>query len=383
MQFTFTPEQLLIREAAQDFFREHGSAQRVRAAMETKLGYDEETWQAMAQEMGWTGITLPESCGGMGLGHVELAILQEEAGRWVHPSPFFNTVCLAAPAILLAATPAQREALLRGIAEGRTRAALVLTGPEGKPGLDGIGITLKKGPRGFTLSGVASYVVYGHAADLLVVAARAPRSRGTAGVSLVALPADTAGVSIEKLVTLDLTRPMARITFNRVSVAAEQILGEEGAAAEALQTALRRAQIALAAEQTGGAQAALDLTVAYAKERVQFGRIIGSFQAVKHRLADMMVEVESARSAAYYAACVADESSEELPEAAAIAKARCSDVFFKCAADMIQLHGGIGFTWEHQAHLYFKRARASTTLLGTPQHHREALASMIGLGSLA
>ncbi|MBK7249720.1 MAG: acyl-CoA/acyl-ACP dehydrogenase [Gammaproteobacteria bacterium] len=381
MQFAFTEEQDLIREAAQTFFREHGASQRVRAAMETPLGYDEGSWATMVREMGWAGIALPESVGGTGLGNVELAILQEEAGRCVQPSPFFSTVCLAAPAIRHAGTPAQQESLLGPIATGEARAALALTGAGGAPGLEGIGVTLERSGRKSRLVGEASYVVHGHAADLLVVAARSPGSRGAEGVSLIALPAGTKGVRIEKLVALDLTRPMARIRLENVEVTTTQILGEPEAAAAALTQALRLAQIALAAEQTGGAQGALETTTAYAKQRVQFGRAIGSFQAIKHRLADMMIAAEAAKSAAYYAACIADTAIGELAEAAAIAKSRCSDAFFDCAANMVQLHGGIGFTWEHDAQLYFKRARASSTLLGTPQYHRELLAQLMGLGA--
>jgi alkylation response protein AidB-like acyl-CoA dehydrogenase len=222
-------------------------------------------------------------------------------------------------------------------------------------------------------------VIYGHAADLYIVAARTTGSHGTEGVSLVALPALTPGIAVERLVMLDLTRPMSRLKFTHVAVAREQILGMPEDSGAALATALHRAAIALAAEQTGSAQMTLQITTSYVKERIQFGRPVGSFQAVKHRLADMLVRTEAAKSAMYYAACVANEDSVELPRAAATAKAYCSEAFLDCASDMIQLHGGIGFTWEHDAHLYFKRARAASTLLGTPQYHRERLATLIGL----
>lgn len=379
MQFSFTDEQNLIREAAQAFFREHGASDRVRRAIDSPLGYDEESWHAMSKEMGWAGIALPEAHGGSGLGHVELAILQQEAGRCLHASPFFATVCLAAPAILFAGTETQRASLLPSIARGETRATLVLADASGAAGVEGVALTLEKRAAGYRLCGEACYVIHGHAADLYVVAARVPGTRGADGVSLVALPASTAGITADRLVMMDLTRPMARVRFADVVIAPEQILGIPEESGAALAKALWHAQIALAAEQTGGAQSALEITTRYAGQRIQFGRPIGSFQAVKHRLADMMVQVEAARSAAYYAACIANEDSDELPEAAAIAKACCSDAFFDCAASMLQLHGGIGFTWEHDAHLYFKRARASSTLLGSPQYHRERLAGIIGL----
>jgi alkylation response protein AidB-like acyl-CoA dehydrogenase len=188
------------------------------------------------------------------------------------------------------------------------------------------------------------------------------------------------GVRIDDHVTLDLTRRMSRITLDDVPVSEEWVLGEAEAAGEGLERALQYARIALAAEAVGAAEWTLEMTTAYARQRVQFGRPIGSFQVIKHRLADMMIRIEAAQSAAWYAACVADELEAELDEAAAIAKACCCDAFYRCAADAIQLHGGIGFTWEHDAHLYFKRARATATLLGSPAWHRERLAQLMGLG---
>jgi alkylation response protein AidB-like acyl-CoA dehydrogenase len=192
---------------------------------------------------------------------------------------------------------------------------------------------------------------------------------------------DAPGLTVEPLTMLDLTRPMSRVTLADVRVSRDAVLGEPGRARDVFERTLDLARIALAAEAVGVAEAALELTTAYVKDRVQFGRPVGSFQAVKHRLADMMVAVEAARSASWYAACVADELADELPEAASIAKAACSDAAFECAANAIQLHGGIGFTWEHDAHFYFKRARAISTLLGSPAWHRERLAQLIGLGA--
>jgi alkylation response protein AidB-like acyl-CoA dehydrogenase len=222
-------------------------------------------------------------------------------------------------------------------------------------------------------------VVDGHCADLLVVAARAPGSTGAEGVSLFAVPADTAGLTRTPLPTMDRTRRLAALALREVRVPASARLGDEGAAAPALQQTLDLACVALAAEQVGGAQRCLDLSVEHAKERVQFGRPIGSFQAVKHMCADMMVAVETARSAAYYAGCVAAEGGDELGLVASLAKAWCSDAFFRCAGDAIQVHGGVGFTWEYDVHLYFKRARAGASLLGEPSFHRERVARGIGL----
>ena len=379
MQFAFTEEQELIRDTARSFCDEHGSPERVRMAVESSHGYDEATWRAIGEEMGWCGIALPESVGGSGLGAVELAIVCEQMGRVLLPSPFFATVCLAAPAIALAGSPGQQQELLPGVATGRTRATLALSNARGEPGLAGIGGRLARENGTLRLTGEAGFVIHADAADLLVVAARRQGSRGEDGVSLLALSAAHAGVVIEPLVMLDQTRPMSRVRFDAVAVPREAVLGEVESAGPALAATLSRAQAALAAEQLGGAEAALEITTEYARARVQFDRPIGSFQAIKHRLADMMVLTEAARSAAYYAACAIDELPAELDEAAAIAKSWCSDTYTHCAGNMIQLHGGVGFTWEHVAHLYFKRARASATLLGSPAWLREQIAQRLSL----
>jgi len=377
VHFAFTDEQTLIHDAAREFCAEHGAPARLRAAIDSPQGYDEATWRAIGEEMGWCGIALAAEFGGSGLGAVELAILCEQVGRVLLPSPFFATVALAAPAIALAGTAAQREALLPGIAAGRTRATLAITSSDGAPGLEGIGPRLARSKRGWRLDGEAGFVIHADAADLLVVAARAPRSRSIDGVSLAVVDPHDPRVSIERLTMLDQTRPMSRVRFDSVALGACSLLGEAGEAGPALVATLSRAQAALAAEQLGGAEAALEIATEHAKARIQFDRPIGSFQAVKHRLADMMVATEAARSAAYYAACAVDELPEEFEEAASMAAAWCSETFTDCTAGMIQLLGGVGFTWEHAAHLYFKRARAASTLLGAPAWHRERIAARL------
>jgi alkylation response protein AidB-like acyl-CoA dehydrogenase len=230
------------------------------------------------------------------------------------------------------------------------------------------------------LDGRFPQVLDGHCADLLVVAARAPGSAGAEGVSLFALPASAPGVERRPLPTLDRTRRLAALELRDVVVPPAALLGPEGGAAAALERTLDRARVALAAEQVGGAQRCLDLGVAYAKQRVQFGRPIGSFQAIKHRLAELMVRVESARSAAWWAAGVAALGSEDLPEVASLAKAWSSEAFFQCAAECLQVHGGVGFTWEYDVHLFLKRARAGEGFLGEPSWHRERVARRLGLG---
>jgi alkylation response protein AidB-like acyl-CoA dehydrogenase len=383
MQFAHSEEQRLIRESARTFLAARAGAAQLRAAMNEPCGYDPQLWQQMAGELGWTGLAIPEAYGGAGLGWVELCILQEEQGRCLAASPFFATAALAAPLIAAAGTEAQRGELLPRIATGEVRFACALGGTDGRPPCSGVAVTLASRPGGFALSGVSDFVIHGDAADLLLVLARTPGTQRDTGVSVAVLPARTPGITIRPHVMLDLTRPMSRVELDAVSVSREQLLGEPGEAGAAVERGLNLARIALASEALGGAQYVLEMTTAYVRQRVQFGRPIGSFQAVKHRLADMMIEVEAARSAAWYGACVAQEDTAELAEAAAIAKSYCSDAFFDCAANAIQLHGGVGFTWEHEAHLYLKRARATGTLLGSPGWLRERLVRTFASGEAA
>lgn len=383
MQFVHSEEQQLIRESARSFLAARADAAQLRAAMSQPGGYDQELWHEMAAELGWAGLAIASDCGGAGLGWVELCILQEEQGRRLVASPFFSTVALAAPIIDAAASDAQRRALLGRVAAGELRIGCAVSGADGRPPCEGVAVELRGAREAYTLNGVSDFVIHGDSAELLLVLARAPGSSGASGISVAVVPARSAGVTIHPHVMLDLTRPMSRVEFAAVAVGHDQLLGEPGAAGERVQRGLDLARIALASEALGGAERVLEMTTEYARQRIQFGRPIGSFQAIKHRLADMMVEVEAAKSAAWYAACVAQERSAELAEAAAIAKSYCCDAFFDCAAHAIQLHGGIGFTWEHEAQLYFKRARASAMLLGSPAWQRERLVRLIAPGAAA
>jgi alkylation response protein AidB-like acyl-CoA dehydrogenase len=384
VQFVHDEEQKLIRESARSVLSARAASDALSAALREPGGFDTALWRTFG-ELGWTGLAIPQAYGGAGLGWVELCLLQEEQGRRLVPSPFFSTCALAAPLIAAAGDEAQRRALLPRIAAGELTIACALTGTEGRPPGDGVSVLLESRGEEFTLSGVADFVIHADSAELLVVLARASvsPSQGAGGLSVAVIPAASAGLSIHPHVMLDLTRPMARIELDGVNVSREQLLGDPGSAASAVEAALDLARIALASEALGGAERVLEMTTDYVKERVQFGRPVGSFQAVKHRLADMMIEVEAAKSAAWYAACVADERHEELAEAAAIAKSYCCDAFFDCAANAIQLHGGIGFTWEHEVHRYFKRARATMTLLGSPAWQRERLTSRFAPGTAA
>ena len=376
MDFTHTEEQQLIRANAREVLRGYGAARR-RAALEARGGYDAALWAQLAGELGWCALAIEEPAGGAGLGWVELCLLQEELGRQLVASPFFSTVVLGGGLIGALATGEQRRALLAQIAAGAVRIGCALGGSEGDVPPQGVALSLQTAAGAWRLHGTSDFVIHGDSADHLLALAR---DEGGAALRAVWLPADSPGISIEPHVMLDLTRPMARLRCADVPVRAEQLLGPPVAPA-ALERALDRARIALAAEALGGAACVLEMTTEYVKQRLQFGRPIGSFQAVKHRLADMMVELEAARSAAWYAACVADENPAELAEAAATAKSYCCDAFYSCAASAIQLHGGVGFTWEHDVHLYFKRARAAATLLGSPAWQRERLLRTLGLGS--
>ncbi len=384
MQFAFTDEQQMIRESARAFLEAEASLPAVRLASGAVNGYDEGLWQQMTAELGWSGIAIPEAYGGAGLGFVELGILAHEQGRRLVPSPFFSTVCLATPVILELAREEQKRQWLPAIAAGQLKAAVAVTDRVGHADIRKVGVKLAQVGSAWVLSGEAHFVVGAQSADLLLVVASAKDANASQSLRVVAVASGTAGVRIEATEMLDVTRPMASIYFEQVSVSAEDCLGVDIDASSGLQRALAQARTMLAAEAVGGAEYSLEAVTAYVKERVQFGRAIGSFQAIKHRLADTMVLVEAAKSMAWYAACAADEyANEALAVAASSAKSCCADAFNAVASNAIQLHGGIGFTWDHHAHLYFKRARASSMLLGSPAWHRERIALGLGLSQIA
>ena len=379
MDFAFTEEQEELRESARGFLEEFSGSEQVRRAAESELGYDPELWKQLGAELGWTSVVIPEEYGGLGLSYVELVALLEMMGGALLCAPFFSSVCLGGNALLIGGTEEQKQQHLPGIAEGQTRATLAATEANGRWDAMGIEALARADGGDFVLNGTKTFVVDGGCADLLIVAARREGSSGEEGISLFVVPGDAPGIERRTLPTMDQTRRQAEVALRDVRLPAAALMGEEGAGWAALKETLERAAVALSAEQVGGAQRCLDMAVDYAKEREQFGRPIGSFQAIKHKCADMMVVVESARSAAYYAGCVVAEASDELPAVASLAKAYASDAYFKCAADSLQIHGGVGFTWEYDVHLYFKRAKSSETLLGDAAYHRELLARHIGL----
>ena len=379
MNFSFSEEQQMIRATAEAFLAEKSTSAAVRRAMVTERGYDPQLWQSICEQMYWQAMTIPEAHGGLGLGYVELVATLEQMGRYLLCAPFYASVCLATNALLVAASEEQKARYLPQLAAGTT-GTLAYTGASGRWDCSAVEALARPEGDNYRISGRFRYVPDGHTAGLLVVAARSEGSAGDAGISLFVLPAQTPGVSRQCLPTMDQTRKQAQLQFEDVLVPGDNLLGEFGQGGPALAKIIELATVAIAADQVGGAQQALDSTVDYLKERVQFGRVIASYQALKHKAADMMVKAEAARSAVYYAACIADEAlagnplGDELAEAASIAKAYCSDAYFFNAGCGIQLHGGVGFTAEYDIQLYFKRAKSTETFLGNGAWHRERLA---------
>ena len=371
MNFAFSEEQDQLREFVRSFLEDKSSEEAVREQMATEQGYDEAVWGQMAEQLGLQSLIIPEEYGGQGFGYVELIVVMEEMGRSLLPAPFFSTVVLAANTLIHSGDDDAKAAILPGIASGETIATLAFTEENGKWDESGITMTATASGDGYTLDGSKMYVLDGHVANEIIVAARTD-----AGVSLFHVSGDADGLTRTPLATMDQTRKQARLDFAGTPA---KLIGEDGGGWAVLEQVLDLAAVALAAEQVGGAQMVLDMSVEYAKVRVQFGRPIGSFQAIKHKCADMLLEVESAKSAAYYAGWCASELNDELPSVASLAKAYCSEAYFHAAAENIQIHGGIGFTWEHPAHLYFKRAKSSELLFGDPTYHRELLAQRIGI----
>jgi alkylation response protein AidB-like acyl-CoA dehydrogenase len=315
-------------------------------------------------------VHIPETYGGQGFGFVELAIVLEEMGRSLLCAPYFSSVALAATAILNAGTEQQKQALLPGIAAGDTIATLAFTEDNGGWDSAGIEMTATLAGGGYRLDGVKSFVLDGHTADLIVVLARQPGSNGDDGLSLFTVAGDAPGLERRLLKTADMTRKQARLKFQSVQA---ELLGEAGGAAVPFAKTLDQAAVCLANEMAGGAEKLRESAVDYAKMRMQFGRPIASFQAIKHKCADMLVDVELAKSAAYYAAEAAAENDADLPAIASLAKACTADAYMQTAIHTIQIHGGIGFTWDNDTHLWFKRAKSSEVFLGGPNYHRELL----------
>jgi len=379
MNFGFNDEQELLRSTARKFFENECASETVRKLMDGPEGMTPDLWKKLA-EQGWLGLIVPDEWGGMGLGIVDLVVLMEEMGRAVVPGPFFSTVLLGGLAILEAGSEAQKKAWLSRLSSGDAKAALAWMEPSAELGARGITLPATAKAGGYSLDGTKLFVQDAHTADVIVVAARTASGKTPEeGVSLFLVPRGTPGLSVTLLPTMDQTRKLCEVTLKGVTVGADALMGTAGAGWAPLGRVLDRATVALCAEMCGGAQKVLDMTVEYAKIRQAFGRPIGSYQGVKHRAADMLVDVENSKSITYYAAWAMDEGVAEGPLAVSMAKAYVSDAYRRVSGAGIQLHGGIGFTWEHDLHLYFKRAKGSEFTFGDATWHRERVAQLVNL----
>jgi alkylation response protein AidB-like acyl-CoA dehydrogenase len=378
MDFGFNEEQEMLRKSARDFLADESPMTYVRKMMEDDRGFTDAQWKKMA-ELGWMGLVLPEAYGGSGLNFVDLVVVLEEMGRAVLPGPYFSTVVLGGVALVEGGSEAQKKELLPKLAAGETRATLAQLEPNARWDAEGIEAEAKKDGGGYKLSGTKLFVPDAHTADLLIVAARAPGSKGSEGVSLFLVDARGKGVKTTLLKTMDQTRKLCEVVLDDVRVPGDAVLGTPGAGWKLLDRIVDRGKVGLCAEMCGGAQRVLEMSVEYAKVREQFGKPIGSFQAIQHKCANMLVEVESSKSATYYAAWAVANDVAEAPLAAAMAKAYTSDAYRHTAGEGIQIHGGIGFTWEHDMHIYFKRAKSSEVTFGDATWNREIVAQLIGL----
>ena len=370
MQFGFTSEQEEFRSVLRRFLEEKSPPTAVRRLMETEAGWERESWREINQLLGLTGVHIQEAYGGQGFGFVELGIVLEEMGRALLCAPYFASTALASTAVMNAGSEAQKRELLPPIAAGEVVATLAFTEPNGRWDTEGVETTATPAEGRYRLDGVKSFVLDGHTADQVVVLARRPGSTGDDGLSFFTVPGDATGLMRGALKVMDPTRKQARLEFRSVEA---ELLGEEGEGVEPFAKTLTQAAVCLANEMVGGAERLRMSALDYANLRVQFGRAIGSFQSMKHKQADMLVDVELAKSAAYAAASAADDDDAELPALASMAKACASDAYMQTAIHTIQIHGGIGFTWDNDTHLWFKRAKSSEVFLGDPTYHRELM----------
>ena len=368
MNFAFTEEQEQLRQFVRSFLQDKSPESAVREQMETEAGFDAAVWKQMADQLGLQGLAIPEEFGGSGFSILETALVTEEMGRALLPAPYLATV-LAANLLQLSDDQQAKADLLPGIADGSTIATVALAEADGKWTADNLSTTATAAGDGWTLEGQKSYVLDGTTASLLLVVAQAP-----GGPSVFAVEGDAAGLTSRSLNTLDMTRKLAEVGFSGTPA---RLVGAEGDAATLVPRLMQIAVVLLATEQVGGAQRCLERTVEYVNIRFQFGRPVGSFQAVKHRCADMLLEVESARSAAYYALWALAEGADDAAISVDLAKAYCSEAYWIAASDSIQLHGGIAFTWEHDAHLYYRRAKSTSLLFGTPTERWDAVAEKL------
>jgi alkylation response protein AidB-like acyl-CoA dehydrogenase len=371
MDFAFSDEQEELGRTVRAFLTHTSPETETRRLMETPEGFDRALWRRMGSELGLQGLAVPEEYGGAGCGPVEVGVVMEEMGRALLCAPFLSSAVLATTTLLRCADEDARKRLLPGLASGELVGTLALTEDSARWDTAGVRLTARESNGSWLLNGHKMFVLDGATADVVLTVARTGD-----GIGVFCVDGDATGLTRAPLPTMDPTRRQARLDYQDVPATR---LRTHSDGWDLVSEVLDRAAVALAAEQVGVASRALDMAVEYAKVRHQFGRPIGSFQAVKHLLADVLLEVESARAAAHYALLASENEDPELPAVASLAKAFCSDACVQATEENIQVHGGIGFTWEHPAHLYLKRAKTSQLLFGDPAYHRELLARRIGM----
>jgi alkylation response protein AidB-like acyl-CoA dehydrogenase len=361
-----------LRSTVRQFLAATSAPATVRRVMESPDGFDRSTWRQMAEQLGLQALLVPERYEGLGQGAVEAHVVFEEMGRALYPGPYFASAALATNALICSGDEAACRDLLPGIADGSTIATVAVAEADGRWD-DGSAIrsTARRSRDGWVLDGSKSFVPNGHAANLFLVTARTD-----AGLSLFAVDSADPGVEARVLESLDLTRRLARLAL---AGAGARLVGEDGGAPGVVAATVDRALVALAAEEAGGAARCLEMSVDYAKQREQFGRPIGAFQAIAHRCVEMLQRVEFARAASHYAASCLAAGTSEFPVAARVAAAYCGSAYRWVATENIQVHGGIGFTWEHDAHLHYRRSWASERLLGSTDQHYFTIADRLGL----
>jgi len=370
MDFDFTQEQVMLRNLTREFLARESAPRAVRTHMEDPRGFSDATWQQMS-EMGLPGLAIDPGYGGQGLGMVELALVLDEMGRAAYPGPFFATTVLAASAIAAGGQPNQMARFLPDLAQGRTKATLALIEDALSWTPSGVCMTAERRGDHFVLNGTKRFVPFAQVVDLILVAARTGSGSAGDGTTVFAVPADAAGLRQAPNVEMDHTAKTSTLTFEGVSVPADAVIGEVDRGWDVIGPTLRRAAIGAAAEMLGAARRCMEMSVEYAKVRQQFGQPIGAFQAIKHACAEMLLEVENAHAAVYYAAWALDAGSPDAELAASVAKAYVGDASRKVCGSAIQVHGGIGFTWEYDLHLYVKRAKHFEPLYGDADFHRE------------
>jgi alkylation response protein AidB-like acyl-CoA dehydrogenase len=380
MDFDFTEDQVMLRGLVREFLTEQAPVAHVRAMMDDERGYDPDLYRRFVQ-LGM--LPFPDTYGGADLGMIEQAIILEEMGRIPYPGPYFATVILAGSAIMASGDEKAMARYLPDVCNGDLTMTLAFLEDSIGWGPNAVALAAKKDGDGYVLNGIKRFVPFGHTADVLLVAARTGGESGAEGVSLIAVPRDADGLRIDRDVISDLTEKSATLHFENVHVPAENLLGAEGGAWPAVQTTLQHAAVGASAEMLGASRKSLEMSTDYAKVRKQFGQFIGQFQAVKHKLSEMLVLVENAHAAVYYAAWALDADAPDAALAVSVAKSFVNNASRKVCGEAIQVHGGIGFTWEYDLHLYFKRAKYFEPLYGDLEEHRERVLQEVLAGHIS